>query len=124
MKDKIELLKSLIEDENIKGKKLLKKVLWLNTSKPEFKVGDKVLFNDTQLSIYGNRCYGWKGVIIEVTTLINAMTYHYHIESICSLTGEKFNHYVLEENILTSISNGDMINNIDKKGVYSSSISI
>lgn len=124
MKEKIELLESLLEDKNIKGKSLLRKVLWVNTAIPQFKVGDKVLFNEPQKSIYGNRCIGWKGVVVEVITYINVMSYAYKIESTCSLCPEKELHYILEDDVLTTISNEDMTNSITKKGSSSSSISI
>ena len=62
----IKTLNQLLEDKSFKGKKQLKYLLWLNTSKPKFKIGDCFLVTDYGRRIYGHPVRDFKAMITEV----------------------------------------------------------
>lgn len=65
-KSEMKVLQSLIEQDGIKGKKLLRGVLWLNTAKPKFKVGDKVKVTDRAMRICEQRVVDWNAKVTKV----------------------------------------------------------
>jgi hypothetical protein len=65
----IEVFKGLLNDKNFKGKEDLKHLLWLNTTEPKFKVGDKVCGAEVE-KVYSQRllndwCYKLKANGVE-----------------------------------------------------------
>lgn len=68
--EQIKVFNDLLASDNFKGKAQLSHLLWLNTSKPKFKVGDCFVISDGGQYVYGypvkgfkaqiNRVYSWK----------------------------------------------------------------
>ncbi len=79
----LELLNELMQDENIKGKKSLDWFIFLNTSEPQFKVGDCFYISDPRKRIYGNEIINMKAKVKRI--------YHFR--------GEKKHLYELAVNI-------------------------
>lgn len=65
-KSEIKMLEALCAQEGIKGKKLIKGVLWLNTVKPKYKEGDKVKVTHRGMRICGERVIEWNAVVTKV----------------------------------------------------------
>ena len=54
-KKQLNTLNEMLNDTDITGKNLIKKIIWMNTVKTKYKVGDKVIFSDHR---FGLRVYG------------------------------------------------------------------
>lgn len=65
-KSEMKVLQNLLEQEGVKGKKLLRGVLWLNTAKPKFKVGDKVKVTDRAMRICEQRVVDWNAKVTKI----------------------------------------------------------
>ena len=65
-KSEIKALEALYAQEGVKGKRLIQGVLWLNTVKPQYKVGDKVKVTDRAMKICGERVVEWNAVVKEI----------------------------------------------------------
>lgn len=65
-KSEMKVLQALLEQDGIKGKKLLRGVLWLNTAKPKFKVGDKVKVTNRSMRICEQRVIDWNAKVTKV----------------------------------------------------------
>jgi hypothetical protein len=75
----INTLKRLVSEENVKGKKLLERVIWLNTTKPKYKVGQLVIFSDRARTINGSKVINWVGRIKEVSPNSKEKFYFYEL---------------------------------------------
>lgn len=62
----IKTFQKLLEDPTFKGKKQLKYLLWLNSSKPKFKTGDCFLVTDYGRRIYGHTVRDFKAMVTDV----------------------------------------------------------
>lgn len=67
-KKQLNTLNEMLNDTYITGKNLIKKIIWMNTVKTKYKVGDKVIFSDHRLGlrVYGTRVIDFVGVITEI----------------------------------------------------------
>lgn len=88
-KEQKEFLTQLLEDENIKGKKLLNRVLWLNDSTPKFKVGDCYKVTDKGHRLYGNEIVDFNGKIVRVERSNFANEFVYEFEVVAKLNEDK-----------------------------------
>ena len=79
-KTELNTLQKLIEKEDTKGKKLLERVIWLNTTSAKYNVGDFVKFTDLGHRIYGVPVKDFKGKVKEVMSNSQNKTYNYEIE--------------------------------------------
>lgn len=97
----IKAFKALLEDENFKGKKELEHLLWLNTSKPKYKVGDYVWVTNRLRKLYGQEIADFKGKVAEVYAFDHSNEWHYRIEMVILNDGEQtvVNEYALESDI-------------------------
>ena len=73
-KKDLEVLKRLMNDENIKGKKSLERFIWLNTVPPKFNKGDIVKVTDRSVTINGSK------VVENVTTVVGELKYTYQVK--------------------------------------------
>ena len=116
-KSEIKMLQALLEQEDFKGKKLLERVIWLNTTSAKYKVGDFVKFTDIGHSVYGVPVKDFKGRVKEVMSNSRARTYAYELE-IDVTTGDNYlttNCYILESSISGKVrSNKNVIKPICK----------
>lgn len=75
----INTLKRLVS-ENVKGKKLLERVIWLNTTKPKYEVGQLVIFSDRARTINGSKVINWVGRVKEVRPNSEEKFYFYILD--------------------------------------------
>lgn len=113
----VKVFKALLEDENFKGKEQLRHLLWLNTSKPKYKVGDCVRITNYQHKVFGHQVIDFSGKIAEIYTFKHSNEWHYRLEMevIC---GDK--HTVINEYAMESEIEGKARNNVNK--LYKESI--
>jgi hypothetical protein len=101
-KSDIKKIENIINQDNIKGKILLKEFLWVKTTEPKFKIGDKVLFSDLSRRVYGVVVKDFVGTIKSWRYWYdrenpNKSFIRYEIEFI--FNEEKFTSYQIERNI-------------------------
>lgn len=65
-KSQLNALNKMMEDPDVKGKKLIDRVIWLNTVKPKYKVGDCYEVTDPGHRIYDVPVRNFKARIEEV----------------------------------------------------------
>lgn len=80
-KTQLNALQKMLEDENVKGKKLLERVLWLNTTEPKYKVGDCYEVSDRGHRVYGNPVKNFTAKIVEVRVNSIDRVYTYKLEA-------------------------------------------
>lgn len=78
-KSQIKVFEELLQNNDFKGKKALRHLLWLNTTEPKFKVGDKVIFSDSSQRTYGVPMINFVGYIEKVFTHSDSEKYLYGI---------------------------------------------
>ena len=78
-KKEIELLKKLLEREDVKGKRCLKEFIWFNTVEPKYKVGDVVKFSNRRVYHYGCNPIEWVGTITNICYCRLDCSYQYEI---------------------------------------------
>lgn len=67
MKEKyLEVLNEMLNDEEVKGKRRIEDLIWLNTVKPKFNVRDKVRFSSRGAYICDVPIHDFHGVITEI----------------------------------------------------------
>ena len=74
----INTLKRLV-GENVKGKRLLERVIWLNTTKPKYEVGQLVTFSDCARTINGSKVINWVGRVKEISPNSEEKFYFYEL---------------------------------------------
>ena len=78
------IIQGLLDRDDVKGKKALRDVLWLNTVETKYRIGDFINASDYGLRIGGDRVVRWN---MRVAKII----YHtpwsrdYHYECICQV---------------------------------------
>lgn len=118
-KSEIKKLQELLANEDTKGKKLLERVIWLNTTSAKYNVGDFVKFTDIGHSVYGVPVKDFKGKVKEVLSNSRDRTYSYELEIIVGTKDEPqllvTNCFVLERDISGKVrSNNNIIEIISK----------
>ena len=125
-KSEIKMLQALLEQEDFKGKKLLERVIWLNTTSAKYKVGDFVKFTDIGHRIYGVPVKDFKGRVKEVVSNSRDRTYAYELE-IDVTAGDKHlttNCYILESSISGKVRSNNNIIEIVKDNKETIGISL
>lgn len=79
-KSQVKVFEELLQDSNFKGKKQLRHLLWLNTSKPKFEVGDCFEVTDYGHRIYGHQVINFKARVVEVYTWKTDDNWYYKLE--------------------------------------------
>ena len=79
-KTDLNVLKKLAKDPEVKGKKLLDRVIWLNTTTPKYEVGKLVKVSDPARTICGSKVIDWIGTIEEVYTIRDVYEYLYRVK--------------------------------------------
>lgn len=118
-KAEIKKLQELLAKDDTKGKKLLERVIWLNTTSAKYNVGDFVKFTDIGHSIYGVPVKDFKGRVKQVMSNSQDRNYSYELEIIVGTKAEPqllvTNCYVLEGDISGKVrSNNNIIEIVSK----------
>lgn len=79
-KSELNTLQKLMEKEDTKGKKLLDQLIWLNTSKPKYTIGNYHIITDIGHRIYGVPLENKKAKLIEIRTISSEKQYLYKFE--------------------------------------------
>lgn len=79
-KTDLNVLERLLNEEGIKGKKLLRQFIWVNTVPSKYNVGDKVKVTDRRTTINGSRVIDWIGTVEKVRTVMSELRYTYDIK--------------------------------------------
>lgn len=80
-KPQINALQKMLEDENTKGKKLIERVLWLNTTAPKYKAGEHFVVTDRGHQVYGYPVKDFKAKIVDdIPDSVNR-EYRYELEA-------------------------------------------
>lgn len=110
-KTDIKKLQDILAKEDTLGKKLLERVIWLNTVPAKYQVGDFVKFTDFGHRIYGVPVKDFKGKIVKVTSNSADRFYTYQVE-IEVVAGDKnltTDCYILERDITGKVRNNKNI---------------
>lgn len=124
-KTELNTLQKLMRKEDTKGKKLLERVIWLNTTSPKYAIGDCYLITDRGHRVYGVPVMNMKGKIIHVHSNSMGKTYQYYVElNIVSNSGiHDVIKVCIQENDIGKKVN-DNINKITPKDKYSESVGV
>ena len=76
----LKVLETLAKDPEVKGKKLLERVIWLNTTKPKYEVGQLVVFSDRARTINGSTVIDWVGRVKEIRPNSEEKFYFYILD--------------------------------------------
>ena len=77
--EQIKVFEELLADETFKGKQQLNHLLWLNTNKPKFKVGDCFVVSDRGVKVFGYPVIYFKAKIDKVTAWKDKEEWYYHL---------------------------------------------
>lgn len=124
-KEQIKVFEELLESKETKGKKWLRFLLWLNTTKPKYKVGDCFEVTDRGHSIYGYPVKDFKGKITAVNYYLNEYEYRYELEVEVECDGKKTTSKVYKvESQLTKRCKGNKNILGEAKSEYSDALDI
>lgn len=87
-KGQINTFNKLLEDPDFKGKKQLRHLLWLNTTKPKFAVGDCFFVTDPGHRLFGYPIRDFKAKIVEIKSWINEEEWFYSLEIEAECNGQ------------------------------------
>ena len=79
----VKALKEMLENEEVRGKKAISHILWLNTHEPKYKIGDCVhVTEDSGHRVYGHRVVNFHGKITKVSNWRDSEEFHYSLEGV------------------------------------------
>lgn len=81
-KEQIAVFEELLKDENFKGKKSLKHLLWLNTSTPEFKKGECFKVTNISHRVFDNSIVNFNAEVTDVYATKLAEEWNYEVKMI------------------------------------------
>lgn len=98
----IKVFEELLASKDFKGKKQLEHLLWLNTSKPKFAIGDCFKVTDLRRKIYGYPVKDFNAKIVKVYSFRddNQWRYEMEMEIECGDKKTVSKHYSAESNLL------------------------
>lgn len=88
-KSQIKVFEELLEDKDFKGKKWLRYILWLNTTKPKYKEGDCFVVSDRGHRVYGYPVQNFKAKVFEVSSMLNYHEWRYGLEAEVECGGKR-----------------------------------
>ena len=102
--EQIKVFNDLLSDDTFKGKQQLKHLLWLNTCKPKFKVGDCFVVSDRGCKVFGYPVIDFKAKIDKVTAWKDKEEWYYHLTMnvICGDKELEVSVYKYENELLSS----------------------
>ena len=88
-KQQLNTLQELMRDDSFNGKDLLGWLLWYNTDKPKYKVGDYVKFTDRSVKIYGKPIVDFNARVVKVKAFLREKIWRYELEFTCKFEGKE-----------------------------------
>ena len=85
--EQLNTLQELMHDDTFNGKDLLGWLIWYNTEKPKYKVGDYVKFTDYSFRIYGKRIVNFNAKVVKVKAFLKEKIWRYELEFTCKFDG-------------------------------------
>lgn len=85
----IEVFEELLNDTSFKGRKQLKHLLWLNTSKPKFEIGECFEVTDRGHYIYGYPVRNFKAQITKISSWRDSEDWFYELTMEVECNGKK-----------------------------------
>ena len=113
-KKQLNALNETLANVDVKGKGSIQKVIWMNTIKPTYKVGDNVIFSSDRKSgliMYGTRVIKFIGTITEIDYAWPSKVLLYEIEFRLS-NGETKKMWFEESNISRKTTAKNLINKV------------
>ena len=80
-KSQIKVFEELLQDKNVRGKKWLRYLLWLNTTDPKYKEGDCFEVSDRGHRVYGYPVKDFKAKVVNVSSMLNCFEWRYELEA-------------------------------------------
>lgn len=82
-KQQIKVFNELLESADFKGKKSLKHLLWLNTSKPKFEIGNCFKVTEHGHRVYGKQVIDFNAKIVRIYSMKDENEWYYELDMIC-----------------------------------------
>lgn len=79
-KEQVQVFEELLSSADFQGKKQLRHVLWLNTVKPKFKVGQCFIVSERGHKILGHPVRDFNARIVKISSYINEEQWFYELE--------------------------------------------
>lgn len=73
-------LEKLLNEDDFKGKDMLRHLIWRNTTQPKYKIGDCFKVTDRNRRFFGVPAVNVNGRIINIFTFKTEEVYHYELE--------------------------------------------
>lgn len=88
-KQQIKVFNDLLESEKFRGKKMLKYLLWANTTEPKYKPGDCFLISKPGERVYGYPVKNFKAKVIRSYSFKEDCVWRYELEAIVRCGGKQ-----------------------------------
>lgn len=88
-KAQIKVFEELLNDKEFKGKEQLRWLLWRNTNKPKYEVGESHIVTDRGHCVYGIPVRDFKATITRVYCFKTEREYHYELEAVCKFLNKE-----------------------------------
>lgn len=112
-KKQLNTLNEMLANVDVKGKDSIQKIIWMNTVKSTYKVGDNVIFSDRKngLIMYGTRVIKFIGTITKIDYAWPSKVLLYEIEFSLS-NGETKKMWFEESSISRKTAAKNLINKV------------
>lgn len=120
----LNVLEEMQNAEDVKGKKLIERLIWLNTTEPRFKVGECYQVTDLTYRVFGVRVKNFNGKLIEARphSAEKMYTYKFELEVEAEGTNKTVEIVTIESNIGKKVKHN--LNVIAKKSEYAETIDV
>lgn len=78
-REQIDCFNSLLNDSEFKGKKQLRHLLWLNTTKPKYEMGDCFLVDSPGEKIFGRPVEKFHAKVVKISSWRDEEEYQYEL---------------------------------------------
>ncbi len=79
-KKELTILEKLLQDDEVRGKQLLERFIWVNTTQPKYNIGDCYVISDLGHQVYEEPIINKKGRIINIESCSREKRYLYIFE--------------------------------------------
>jgi len=124
-KQQVKVFEELLGDPNFMGKKQLRHLLWLNTVKPKFKVGQFVTVTNYSHRICGHQVIDFRAKVVKHNAFINTNEWHYELEMEITCNGktQTIKEYASESDLKGGVRNNKNLL-ISKNGEQGESLDV
>lgn len=123
-KKELTVLNGLLEKKDFKGKKALRFLIWLNTSVPEFQIGDIVTVTNKSMRICDTQVVNWTGIVREIYSTHFEDVWKYKVEVYYIVNGEQRSTVVFNNENVMKRSNQLEIKSFNYDGKYEECIDL